>query len=265
MILVLDIGNSSAKAGLWDGLRVVRSARIAAEADLRSLLASAGAEAGTHACTGAGTGTGSGGITAAGAVSVVPGRNEMWTRLVHAVTGHSLTFFNAHSALPFAMRYETPDTLGADRVAAAVGAWHLAGRRPDQAAVVIDAGTAVNFEVVRGDGAYIGGIIAPGPELMRRSLNAGTAQLPLIPLVDPAGVTGASTEKALQSGVMNGFLSMTRGLLAGLLAEEASGAYVAATGGWAAWLADRLAGIDEVRPDLVLEGVAALVQDGVDP
>lgn len=249
MILVLDIGNSSAKAGLWDGQRIVSSSRVAAQADLEELLARADQ------------------LEGAGAVSVVPGQNDSWAELVHAATGHSLNFFTAHSRLPFDMHYETPDTLGADRVAAAVGAWNGPGRRSSQAALVIDAGTALNMELVRRDGAYVGGVIAPGPELMRQALRAGTAQLPLIPLVNPACVTGASTEKALQSGVMNGFLAMTRGLMLGMRDEAGlspDDVYVAATGGWAAWLAEHMDGIDEIRPDLVLEGVAALVQDGMD-
>ncbi len=249
MILVLDIGNSSAKAGLWDGQRMVYSGRIAGQSDVEALVAKASR------------------MDRAGAVSVVPGQNDAWTRRVHAATGCHLEFFTAHSRLPFAMHYETPDTLGADRIAAAAGAWLSPMRTPGRAALVIDAGTALNMELVRTDGAYVGGIIAPGPELMRRALSAGTAQLPLIPLVDPAGVTGASTEKALQSGVMNGFMAMTRGLMAGLLEEAGvagSEVYVAATGGWAAWLADRMDGIDEVRPDLVLEGVVALVEHGMD-
>ncbi|PIQ63470.1 MAG: type III pantothenate kinase [Bacteroidetes bacterium CG12_big_fil_rev_8_21_14_0_65_60_17] len=255
MILVLDIGNSAAKAGLWDGQCLVRSGRVATPEELDELLLGNAPSTARHA------------VEAVGAVSVVPARNDGWIAWVMAATGKQPVFFTAQSRLPFRMLYETPDTLGADRVAAAVGAWRAPDRKPGQAALVVDAGTALNMELVLAEGAYVGGVIAPGPELMRRALSAGTAQLPLIPLSDPGGFTGASTEKALQSGVMNGFATMARGLLDGLLREAGvarTDVFVAATGGWAPWLAERLDGIDEVRPDLVLEGVAALVENGMD-
>lgn len=251
MHLVIDIGNSSAKVGLWDGTAVVKAARMEADSDeLAEFLD--GVEVG-----------------AAGAVSVVPGENKAWSVVVRTATRQTLWFFDHTSVLPVEIGYETPHTLGADRIAAAVGGFLDPMRQPGQTTIVVDAGTALNMEVVTPDGLYPGGIIAPGPELLRSSLRAGTAQLPLVELNAPQELVGRSTDEAMRSGILWGF----RETVAGLIARVHNGPgepFVVATGGWAPWLSEHVDAIDVVRPHLVLRGVAALLgrtvpEDGVNP
>jgi type III pantothenate kinase len=248
MILVMDIGNSAAKVGLWDGTNVVRAGRLTDPGALADFLG------GAH-------------VQASGAVSVVPAHNAAWDAAVHSAVDHeassaagsgALRFFDHRSEWPVRIGYRTPETLGTDRIAAAVGGWLDPDRPPGTTTVVVDAGTALTFEIITPDGGYPGGIIAPGPELLRRALNEGTAQLPLVPLESPPDTVGGSTVEAMQSGIMLGFQALVEGLLRDLDARHGP-LYVVATGGWADWLAARVSGIDRVRPHLVLRGVAEMM------
>lgn len=245
MKLVMDIGNSSTKVGLWDGREIVRAERFESPVDgLEHMFDDVK-------------------VTSAGAVSVVPGKNAPWIDFVRLTLGLELRFFDHLSAWPVQVDYATPETLGNDRVAAAVAGFLDPQRLAGMGAVVIDAGTAVTFEIVTSDGVYPGGIIAPGPELLRQSLKIGTAQLPLVPLEMPTRVTGRSTVEAMQSGIMYGFRETVSGLLENIRRDHGP-AFVVATGGWAVWLSDRISDIHVVRPHLVLRGVAEMldINDG---
>jgi type III pantothenate kinase len=238
MTLTLDIGNSAVKAALFDGERLVRAAPLAelSEGELRSFAAGAR-------------------VTAAGIASVVPERTPLAEAASRALTGRAPLVVGAGLRLPFSMAYRTPETLGADRLAAAAGATHLL---PDADAIVaIDAGTALTFEVIA-SGAYRGGAIAPGPHLLRRALATGTAQLPEAPAEMPPSVIGASTEEALRVGVMWGFVETVRGLLKRTTDELGIRPAVVATGGWAPLLAQHVA-VDRVEPHLVHVGIRALL------
>jgi len=236
MTLALDLGNSAAKGALLDGLRVVH-AFAAAPAGLAAAL-------GGHA------------VSRAGIASVVPAHTAVWAEAVREATGCEPLAVHAGLRLPFGMAYATPETLGADRLAAAAGAHALF---PDaDPLVVLDAGTALTLEVVAG-GAYRGGAIAPGPDLLRRALARGTAQLPEVDPALPPSPIGSTTREAVQVGVMGGFVGATRGLLAATAAALGTGPFVVATGGWAGFLAAHLPEIGVVEPHLVLQGVAALV------
>jgi type III pantothenate kinase len=241
-VLALDAGNSHVKAARWDGAAwsdVLRWPTAAPVPDALAVLA--------H------------GVDAAGIASVVPAHTDRLARALAALTGRAPTLVSAALPLPFAMAYRTPATLGADRIAAAVAAWHgWGGERP---VVALDAGTAVTLDVV-GLGAdgpvFLGGAIAPGPDLLRRSLVRDTGQLPDVPFAWPDAVVGGSTAEAIQAGLTVLFADGVAGLLARTADALGAPPVVVATGGWAPWLAERVGGIDVVAPMLVLDGVRAL-------
>ena len=112
---------------------------------------------------------------------------------------------NAAVKLPFSIGYATPETLGADRIAAVAGALTLApeGRN----ILVVDAGTAVTYEFVSADRVYLGGNIAPGLELRIKSLHEHTSALPMVSLDGPAPLIGTSTQEAIRSGALRGLLA----------------------------------------------------------
>ena len=128
-------------------------------------------------------------------------------------------------------------------------------------AIVVDVGTAATFDVVSADGAFLGGAIAPGPGAVLDALRRAAPALPAVELRRPPRAIGTDTLTAMQSGLVNGYVGLVSGLLAGLraeLVERAHGARVTvvATGGYAEapWIRD-LPGIDAVDRDLTLRGL----------
>jgi type III pantothenate kinase len=114
-------------------------------------------------------------------------------------------FFELHRQmrLPLALDYRTPQTLGMDRIAAAVGACM---QQPGKNLLVIDAGTAITFDFVDENGCYKGGNISPGPELRFKALHHFTGKLPLIDKQGDIPALGYDTATAIRSGVIAGII-----------------------------------------------------------
>ena len=109
--------------------------------------------------------------------------------------------FNAQTPVPIRNNYRTPQTLGSDRLAAAIGAW---SQHPAHPLLIIDAGSCITFDFVSADGAYEGGNIAPG---LHARLRAIDDYFPRLPLVEAEGETpelGYDTETAIRSGIIEG-------------------------------------------------------------
>lgn len=111
--------------------------------------------------------------------------------------------FLTHSLqLPLVNGYATPKTLGVDRIAAAVGAWHLAGKKP---VLAIDLGSCITFEFVDELAIYRGGAISPGLKMRSQAMNSLTARLPLVEITQkPSNPTGDSTISCMQAGIWYG-------------------------------------------------------------
>ncbi|MCX6232228.1 MAG: type III pantothenate kinase [Bacteroidetes bacterium] len=116
---------------------------------------------------------------------------------------HNFNFieFNSTTNIPLINKYASPETLGNDRLAAAVAANHLF---PDQNVLVIIAGTCITYEFVNNKNEYLGGAISPGIGIRFKSLHNFTDKLPLIEKKIKTAVIGNTTEKSILSGVMNG-------------------------------------------------------------
>lgn len=108
-----------------------------------------------------------------------------------------------HTKLPIANLYETPETLGKDRLAAAVGANELF---PDQNILVIDAGTAITYDFVSAENQYLGGNISPGLQMRFKALHQFTGKLPLVNSSASFSNIGKNTQEAIRGGVQNGIL-----------------------------------------------------------
>lgn len=248
--IVFDIGNSAVKGGLFEGSVLHHTFRLPHDSG-RLAAAVSGA-------------IGSADVERAGVASVVPKSAESVIRVLEDA-GIPATHIRYTMRLPFEMAYRTPETLGADRLAAAAAAWvtfgHTEGSVDKQRdVIVLDAGTALTCEVVDRSGVYLGGAIAPGPVLMQRALNRETAQLPDVPLTLPDAPIGRSTAEAIQSGIMYGYIETVCGLLKRINRSLGREAFVVATGGWSSVLDEHVPDIDEVAPNLVLEGVKLLME-----
>jgi type III pantothenate kinase len=164
--------------------------------------------------------------------------------------------------VPIAIRVDRPSEVGPDRLVNALAAQRLHGTP----AVVVDFGTATTFDCVAGDGAYVGGAIAPGLELGLDALATRTARLPRIELAVPDRAIGRDTVGAMQSGIVYGYLAFANGLLGRIRRELAethaldpADVKVILTGGLSAAPWARLVdGVDAIEPELTLKGLAIL-------
>lgn len=112
--------------------------------------------------------------------------------------------------LPIGIAYSTPQTLGSDRVAAAVGASVLF---PQSDVLIIDIGTAITIDFLSGDGLYHGGIISPGPAMRAKALHTFTGQLPMVDIPATSGLTGSNTTESIQFGISNGIAFEVEGYI----------------------------------------------------
>jgi type III pantothenate kinase len=258
MLLTLDVGNSAVKGGLFErgecidifsvALDTIEASAQSPEAAWREAFAAHLPDAS---------------IEQVGLASVVPATAHAVTEALADLTGAPVVRVGPSLPLPFELAYETPDTLGVDRLAAAAAGWVQFGRSasPPRSVIVVDAGTAVTCEVVHRDGVYEGGTIAAGPVLARQALQSGTAQLPAVPLALPDDPVGHSTQTALQSGIMWSLVDSVRGMTARLAGTLPDDPQVVLTGGWGALLANHLDRHTHHAPHLVLHGIRLLVTE----
>lgn len=114
------------------------------------------------------------------------------------------------SQIPFINLYKTPKTLGIDRIALVAAA---VKQYPNKNVLIIDAGTCITFDFVNTKKEYLGGAISPGIKLRYKSLNAFTANLPLISNLELENLTGKNTYESIVSGVLNGVVAEIDGLI----------------------------------------------------
>lgn len=164
----------------------------------------------------------------------------------------------AHLDWGFDIRVDAPHEVGADRLLNALAAHH----RYKGPLIVIDFGTATTFDVVAKDGAYLGGVIAPGINLSIEALHRAAARLPRIGIGRPQAVVGRNTVAAMQSGIYWGYVGLIEGIVARIRAEqeEETGAAlkVIATGGLAPLFAEGTTVIETTDQDTTLDGLRLL-------
>ena len=246
MILLFDIGNTNTHLGLANGARVIRQANIptagwfdgTAKKVVRRFVGAARLE-GAALC------------------SVVPRATPIVRKVIRSLSDRSCLELTAKTVRGVGIDYPRPKTIGPDRLANAVAARHRFGAP----VVVVDFGTAVTFDVVNGEGNYVGGIIAPGLAVMTDYLHAKTALLPNIKIREIESVIGRSTEQAMLVGAVHGYRGLIRELLLELKRElKSEGLPVVATGGCAKLIAAKLPEITAVDPLLTLDGLRLVWQ-----
>jgi len=152
---------------------------------------------------------------------------------------------------PFRIEYLTPETLGPDRLADALGGF----RRYGGPLIVVDFGTAVTMNVIDLAGNFLGGIIAPGSRLMARALADGTSQLPTIHPEFPASPIGRSTQESIASAVTYGLVELVDGMIERISKELGTPIPAVATGGNGKVITELSKHITDYNPYLTLEGI----------
>ena len=246
MLLVLDIGNTTTVAGIYDGDELIAQWRLSSilhTSDelgvyLLTLLASRDIDPAE--------------ISGAAFASVVPSLDFSMTEAIKQYFNIEPLQVTALTNTGMEVRTKNPREVGADRIVNA-----FAGREKyGMPLIVADYGTAITFDVVSEDGAYLGGAIAPGLNSGISALFSKAAKLPQVALSIPENVIGRNTEEAIQSGILFGNAGLTDRIVNMIRAEHGlEKAKVVATGGHAGLIAKVSETIDYVDKWLTLEGL----------
>ncbi|CCH53768.1 putative transcriptional acitvator, Baf family [Fibrisoma limi BUZ 3] len=240
MNLVIDWGNSSLKVGWFNQSALLQSERYES---VGSLLAGVSQRAFDQV--------------------IVSSTSRPADEIRAALADLNRTILTLDSATPVPIRkaYDTPNTLGADRVAAAVGAMSLF---PACDCLVLDVGTCLTADLIDREAVFQGGLISPGLHMRLRAMHEQTARLPLVDVSagEPVPLTAKNTRQAMQSGVVNGLTFEMNGIIE-TYRRERPGLVVVLCGGDASVFESRLKPPIFAVPELVLIGLNRILEHNV--
>ena len=168
-------------------------------------------------------------------------------------------YFTPETPLPIVIDYRTPDTLGSDRIAAAIGAY---GEAPGRDILVVDAGTCITYDLITAEAHFLGGNIAPGIKMRLRAMHKYTERLPIVEKNGDTPLLGYDTETAMRSGAIFGACHEIEGYI-GKLRQEYPELLIFLTGGDAFLLADKLKTSIFVDDCIVLKGLNRILHHNV--
>ena len=249
MLLVCDIGNSRIKTGFFINNKIYG---IKTFNNVESLIKFISKK----------------NIGEAAVSSVVPDKLKHFIKLYKFHFKYSPLIINKSSKFNLKIEYETPDTLGIDRICSMEGAFYLYQMKNDSIKydkntfiISIDFGTATTINITRYNRIFAGGLIAPGIEMMFNSLKKNTAQLPRVKLLDYKNMVGNSTKSSIASGVINSALGMIYQTINHLKKNKNSKIIVYVTGGSAEYLFSYLNFDYIFEEGLVLYGIKAVYEN----
>lgn len=246
MLLTLDIGNTSTTIGLFDGDNLVETWSIASEKHrsedeigilLINLLKIHNYEDK---------------VDSACLCSVVVCLTERYKNALKRYLGIEpfVVSNKTTNLLNYCVDY--PEEVGADRIVNAFAAYSIYKKT----CIVVDMGTATSFDIVRGNGDFLGGIICAGMKIQAESLKKFTSKLPLIKIEAPQNAIGANTIDAMLSGIVRGHACMIDGLITECEKELGEKAVIIATGGYSDMVAEYMnRKFDSINPNITLEGL----------
>jgi type III pantothenate kinase len=246
MLLAIDAGNTNVTVGVFDGDKLIASWRLRTireqTADewgisLRSLFRVGELDARI--------------IDGVAIASVVPPLDRQLAEMSKRYFRCDPIFVSVDVDLGLKVAIDNPREAGADRLANAAAAFHKYGGP----CVVVDLGTAINFDVVSASGDFVGGIICPGIGIAISGLFEKAARLPLVDFRQPKELIGKNTVDCIQSGLYYATISSIDGILDRLLAELGPDTKVVGTGGQAKLMVSGSKHLKLVDEDLTLEGV----------
>jgi type III pantothenate kinase len=240
VLLAADVGNTQTVYGLFEGDRLVDHFRIATEtrrmADEISVLIDGLVELDS--------------VDGFCLSSTVPALQREYERFAERA-GLPLLVVGPGVSTGIAIRYDDPREVGPDRIVNAVAAKERYGAP----CIVVDFGTSTNFDVVSPEGEYVGGVLAPGIEISMDALFARAARLFRVDFTAPPTVIGKTTQTALQSGLVYGFVGQVDEIVTRIREELGAEAPAIATGGLAELVAPHSRTLERVDPFLTLEGL----------
>lgn len=251
MLLAIDVGNTNMVFGLYEGKRLCGTFRISTNAERTSdeLGMQIAQYYHLHGIEREKT-------NAVIIASVVP--PVMYT-LVNAIRKYLRVqpqMVGKDISVGIDNRYANPREVGVDRLVNAVSAIEAYGKP----LVLVDIGTATTFDVIDAAGAYQGGAIFPGIKIAMEALFLKASKLPRVDIVRPEHAIGKTTVESMQSGAVRGYVGALTGIITDICAELGQSARVIATGGMGRMMAQYCPLIDEVAPNLTLDGLRLIYE-----
>ncbi|HVZ35155.1 MAG TPA: type III pantothenate kinase, partial [Polyangiaceae bacterium] len=256
MLLVVDVGNTNTVLGLYDGKELAHNFRIESSKGrtideyhvlIISLITLAGV-----ACER---------VTASIVASVVPALSDPISTALKRAFGHKALVVGPGIKTGMPILYENPREVGADRIVNAIAAFEKVSA--GHGCIVVDFGTATTFDCVSNRGEYLGGVIAPGMQISAEALFSRAAKLPRAEIAKPPRAIGRNTVHSMQSGIVFGYVGLVDGLVVRLKGELGYPCRVTATGGLATLIAPESSTIEDIDPNLTLEGLRILYERNV--
>ena len=247
MLLVIDVGNTNVVIGAMDGEKVLAHFRVRTERDItvdemgmlfRNLFMSRSLDLSQ--------------VKDVIISSVVPPMQSTLEGFCDTYLSARPMFVGPGIKTGMPIYYDNPKEVGADRIVNAVAAYEKYKR----ALIIVDFGTATTFDYVSPQGEYMGGAIAPGLVISSEALFQKASKLPRVEIfARPKKAVAKDTITSMNSGLVFGYVGLVDGLVNRMKEETGTEPYVIATGGQAALIASESTTIDEVTPELTLEGL----------
>jgi type III pantothenate kinase len=254
MLLALDAGNTNVTIGIFEDSTLLTSWRLNTVRDqtadewgikLRSLFAVANIDPRT--------------VSGVAISSVVPPIDQPLAEVARRYFRTEPVFVSVDRDLGLEVRIDNPREAGADRLANAAAAFHKYGGP----CVVVDMGTAINFDVVSREGHFLGGIICPGIGIAISGLFEKAARLPLVDFRAPRKLIGTNTVDCIQSGLYYSTIGAIDGILARLAEELGPDMRAVGTGGQVKLITEASRYLKIFDADLTLEGVRLIWERNV--
>lgn len=254
MLLAIDVGNTNTVFGIYRGKELVGSFRLSTTArrtsdELGMQIHMYYSFMGLHIRD----------TKAVIIASVVPPAMYTMINAIRKYVGVQPLIVGKDIDTGLKNKYDNPKEVGVDRLVNAVSAV----KRYGAPLIIIDIGTAMTFDVIDKDGAYLGGAIFPGIKVAMEALFQKASKLPRVDIVRPDKAIGTNTVMSMQSGAVRGYAGAIEGVVSEMKQELDGGerCRVVATGGMGRMMAQYCDSITDVDPDLTLEGLRMIYEN----